>query len=47
MVDDTERRLNALFDTMNCDALAPEILAQLGELTEGNFFVSMLARPND
>ena len=35
MVDDTERRLNALFDSLNCETLSPPVLEQLNSLTEG------------
>ncbi|KAI5121114.1 hypothetical protein M0805_002787 [Coniferiporia weirii] len=34
MVDDTERRLNALFDALNCETLSPPVVSQLGDLTE-------------
>ncbi|TDL22025.1 hypothetical protein BD410DRAFT_276586 [Rickenella mellea] len=34
MVDDTERRLNALFDALNCETLSPSVVDQLIELTE-------------
>ena len=37
MVDDTERRLNALFDSLNCETLSPPVLEQLNGLTEGQF----------
>ena len=37
MVDDTERRLNALFDALNCDTLSSSVVNQLNELTEGTF----------
>lgn len=35
MVDDTERRLNALFDSLNCETLSPPVLDQLNSLTDG------------
>ncbi len=34
-LDDTERRLNILFDALNCETIAPDTLAQLGELAIG------------
>ncbi|KAL5498571.1 SEC31 [Sanghuangporus vaninii] len=34
MVDDTERRLNSLFDVLNCETLSPPVVQQLNELTE-------------
>jgi len=33
MVDDTERRLNALFDALNCETLSKPVLEQLHTLT--------------
>lgn len=35
MIDDTERRLNTLFDALNCETLSPPVVGQLGQLTEG------------
>ena len=35
MVDDTERRLNSLFDALNCETLSPLVVQQLNGLTEG------------
>jgi len=34
MVDDTERRLNALFDSLNCETLSPPVMEQLNSLTD-------------
>ncbi|KAI5115379.1 hypothetical protein M0805_008171 [Coniferiporia weirii] len=34
IVDDTECRLNALFDALNCETLSPPVVSQLGDLTE-------------
>ncbi|KAH8116058.1 WD40 repeat-like protein [Phellopilus nigrolimitatus] len=34
MVDDTERRLNSLFDALNCEALSEFVVKQLNALTE-------------
>jgi len=33
MVDDTERRLNALFDALNCETLSAPVVEQLVTLT--------------
>lgn len=33
-LDDTERRLNVLFDDLNCETIPPAIVAQLGELVK-------------
>ena len=35
MVDDTERRLNALFDALNCETLSKPVVEQLVTLTNG------------
>jgi protein transport protein SEC31 len=35
IVEDTERRLNMLFDALNCETLSPPVLEQLHDLTEG------------
>lgn len=37
MVDDTERRLNVLFDALNCDMVEPKALQQLQQLVHGEF----------
>jgi len=34
LVDDLERRINPLFDAMNCETLSAGIVGQLGELTK-------------
>jgi len=34
MVDDTERRLNALFDALNCETLSGPLVDQLNLLTQ-------------
>jgi protein transport protein SEC31 len=36
-LDDTERRLNILFDLLNCDTVPPDTLAQLAELVKGEY----------
>lgn len=36
MVDDTERRLNALFDLLNCETLSKSVSDQLNGLTDGS-----------
>lgn len=41
MVDDTERRLNALFDALNCETLSKPVVEQLVTLTNGTFIVSL------
>lgn len=33
-MEDTERRLNMLFDALNCETLSPPVLEQLHALTE-------------
>jgi len=35
LVDDLERRLNPLFDALNCETLSAPVVVQLGELTKG------------
>jgi hypothetical protein len=34
-VDDLERRINPLFDALNCETLSTAVVGQLGELTKG------------
>jgi len=34
MVDDTERRLNSLFDALNCETLPKSVVEQLNTLTQ-------------
>ncbi|KAI5994826.1 hypothetical protein EDD15DRAFT_2259342 [Pisolithus albus] len=34
MADDLERRINSLFDALNCDTLSKSVLDQLNELTK-------------
>lgn len=34
MADDLERRINSLFDALNCDTLPKSVLDQLNELTK-------------
>ena len=35
MVEDLERRINALFDALNCETLSKPMIDQLLELTRG------------
>jgi hypothetical protein len=35
MVDDTERRLNVLFDALNCGTISAGTVAQVREITNG------------
>ncbi len=35
LVDDLERRINPLFDALNCETLSASVVGQLGELTKG------------
>jgi protein transport protein SEC31 len=39
LVDDLERRINPLFDALNCETLSAPVVVQLGELTKGAFDV--------
>ena len=34
-MDDLERRINPLFDALNCETLSTAVVGQLGELTKG------------
>ena len=40
MVEDLERRLNPLFDALNCETLSPPVCEQLIGLTQGVFLRS-------
>ena len=44
LADDTERRLNMLFDALNCGTLSDLVVDQLNDLTEGDFFSTKLLR---
>lgn len=37
LVDDTERRLNTLFDALNCETLPPSVIDELLEIVKGTF----------
>lgn len=39
LVDDLERRINQLFDALNCETLSPYVNDQLVVLVQGDFFV--------
>jgi len=34
LIDDLERRINPLFDALNCETLSAPLVVQLGELTK-------------
>jgi hypothetical protein len=36
-LDDTQRRLNVLFDGLNCETIPAGSVAQLGEMVKGKF----------
>ena len=38
LVEDLERRINPLFDALNCETLSRPVAVQLGELTKGALF---------
>ena len=44
LVDDLERRINPLFDALNCDSLSKPVVDQLLVLTEGviSFFIMLI-----
>lgn len=42
MVDDTERRLNVLFDALNCETLEPSTVEALHEIIQGTLSPSFL-----
>lgn len=45
MVDDTERRLNVLFDALNCETLSQDTVAQLHQIIEGSLLSCLAERP--
>jgi len=36
IADDVERRVNTLFDALNCDTVSPAVLEGLGALSNGS-----------
>jgi protein transport protein SEC31 len=42
MIDDLERRLNSLFDALNCETLSKPVVEQLVVLTRGSFLFLFL-----
>jgi hypothetical protein len=44
MADDSERRLNSLFDALNCGTVQPEVVKQVQDITAGKSFLSSACR---